>query len=58
MKRNKTDATLRTVESTASFVTRGKAAAKVMSKTLREEHKRWHMPLLSWEKGKIVATDP
>lgn len=40
------------------FVTRGQAAAKVMTKELRAEHKRWKMPLLSWKDGKVVETQP
>ncbi len=39
-------------------VQRGQAAAKIMAKELRAEHKRWNMPLLSWKDGKIVATKP
>lgn len=34
--------------------TRGLAAAKAMSKALREEHRRWKMPLLIWKDGKVV----
>jgi chemotaxis regulatin CheY-phosphate phosphatase CheZ len=39
-------------------VERGQAAAKLMSKELRAEHKRWNLPLLSWKDGKVVATKP
>jgi hypothetical protein len=39
-------------------VQRGQAAAKTMAKELRAEHRRWNLPLLSWENGKIVATKP
>ena len=39
-------------------VQRGEAAAKLMAKELRAEHKRWNLPLLSWKDGKIVATKP
>ncbi len=39
-------------------VQRGEAAAKLMAKELRAEHKRWNLPLLSWKNGKIVATKP
>lgn len=38
--------------------TRGLAAAKAMSKTLREEHRRWNMPLLAWKDGKVVKIKP
>jgi hypothetical protein len=37
-------------------VQRGQAAAKIMAKELRAEHKRWNLPLLSWKDGKVVAT--
>ncbi len=40
------------------FVTRNEAAAKIMAKELRAEHKRWNMPLLTWKNGKVVATKP
>ena len=33
---------------------RGAAAAKVMSKALLAEHKRWKMPFISWKDGKVV----
>ena len=39
-------------------VERGQAAAKVMAKELRAEHKRWNLPLLSWKDGKVVGTKP
>lgn len=39
-------------------VQRGQAAAKLMAKELRAEHKRWNLPLLSWKNGKVVATKP
>jgi len=41
-----------------SPVQRGQAAAKIMARELRAEHKRWNMPLLSWKNGKVVATKP
>ena len=37
---------------------RGLAAAKAMSKMLREEHRRWNMPLLTWKKGQVVKVKP
>ena len=37
---------------------RGKAAARIMAKNLRIEHKRWNMPLLSWKDGKVISTKP
>ncbi len=37
-------------------VQRGEAAAKIMAKEVRAEHKRWNLPLLSWKDGKVVAT--
>ncbi len=37
-------------------VQRGEAAAKIMAKELRAEHKRWNLPLLSWKDGKVVKT--
>ena len=40
------------------FVTRSQAAAKIMAKQLRAEHKRWNMPLLTWKDGKVVAEKP
>lgn len=40
------------------FVSRSKAAAKIMAKELRAEHKRWNLPLLSWKNGKVVETWP
>jgi hypothetical protein len=40
------------------FVSRSKAAAKIMAKELRAEHKRWNLPLLSWKDGKVVKTWP
>ena len=39
-----------------AFITRSQAAAKVMAKELRAEHKRWNLPMLSWKNGKVVAT--
>jgi hypothetical protein len=39
-----------------SFIERGKAAAKAMSRELTAEHKRWNMPLLSWKDGKISSS--
>jgi len=39
-------------------VERGRLAAKAMAKELVTDHKRWNLPLLSWKKGKIVATQP
>lgn len=39
-------------------VQRGEAAAKLMARELRAEHKRWNLPLLSWKDGKIIATKP
>lgn len=39
-------------------VQRGEAAAKLMAKRLRAEHKRWNVPLLSWKDGNIFATKP
>jgi hypothetical protein len=39
-------------------ILRGQAAAKLMSKELRAEHKRWNLPLLTWKDGKVVATKP
>jgi hypothetical protein len=39
-------------------VERGKLAAKAMAKELVTDHKRWNLPLLSWKKGKIIATQP
>lgn len=39
-------------------ILRGLAAAKIMGKELRAEHKRWKMPLLSWKNGKVIATNP
>jgi hypothetical protein len=39
-------------------ILRGQAAAKLMAKELRAEHKRWNLPLLSWKDGKVVATKP
>jgi len=38
------------------FIARGQAAARIMAKELRAEHKRWNLPLLSWKDGKVVAT--
>lgn len=40
------------------FIARSQAAAKVMAKEVRAEHKRWNLPLLSWKDGKVVATKP
>lgn len=40
------------------FIARGQAAAKLMAKELRAEHKRWNLPLLSWKDGKVVSTKP
>lgn len=37
---------------------RGLAAAKAMSKALKAEHKRWGMPLLAWNKGRIIRVNP
>jgi len=37
-------------------VQHGRTAARVMAEELVAEHKRWRMPLLSWENGKIVKT--
>jgi len=39
-------------------VQRGQAAAKIMAKELRAEHKRWNLPLRSWKNGKFVVTKP
>ena len=39
-------------------VQRGEAAAKIMAKELRAEHKRWNLLLLSWKDGKVVKTWP
>jgi hypothetical protein len=50
-------ATAATKETHPSIL-RGQAAAKLMAKELRAEHKRWNMPLLSWKDGKVVATKP
>jgi hypothetical protein len=44
--------------SNQDFVTRSQAAAKIMTKQLRAEHKRWNMPLLTWKDGKVVAVKP
>jgi len=41
-----------------AFIARSQAAAKVMAKDLRAEHKRWNLPLLSWKDGKVVASEP
>lgn len=41
-----------------AFIARGQAAAKLMAKELRAEHKRWNLPLLSWKDGKVVSTKP
>ena len=40
------------------FVSRSEAAAKIMAKELRAEHKRWNMPLLTWKDGKVVGVKP
>lgn len=37
---------------------RDRAAAKLMDKALRSEHRRWNMPLLAWKDGKIVSSQP
>jgi hypothetical protein len=29
-----------------------------MAKELRDEHKRWNLPLLFWKDGKIIASKP
>ena len=39
-------------------ILRGEAAAKVMARELRAEHRRWNLPLLSEKDGKIVASKP
>lgn len=41
-----------------AFLAHGEAAAKLMAKELRAEHKRWNLPLLSWKNGKVIATKP
>lgn len=40
------------------FVSRSNAAAKLMAKEVRAEHKRWNLPLLSWKDGTVVETWP
>jgi hypothetical protein len=45
-------------EEQSAFLARTQAAAKLMAKELRAEHKRWNLPLLSWKDGKIIATKP
>ena len=37
---------------------RGLLAAKKMARELRAEHRRWKMPLLTWQDGKVVAVKP
>ena len=39
-------------------ILRGEAAAKVMARELRAEHRRWNLPLLSEKNGKIVTSKP
>ena len=46
------------VKETHPSILRGQAAAKLMAKELRAEHKRWNLPLLSWKDGKVVSTKP
>ncbi len=58
MKPTKTDPSARVAKEQPAFIARGQAAAKLMAKELRAEHKRWNMPLLSWKDGKVVATKP
>ena len=38
--------------------TLGNLSPATMAKELSAEHKRWNLPLLSWEEGKVVATKP
>ena len=47
-----------TAKEQPAFITRSQAAAKLMAKYIRAEHKRWNLPLLSWKDGKVVATKP
>ena len=56
MKSSPTDQKVSKSLRSPDFVIRGQAAAKVMAKELVAEHKRWKMPLLSWENGKIFKT--
>lgn len=41
-----------------TMIERGEAAAKLMAKELRAEHKRWNLPLLLWKDGKVVKSWP
>lgn len=41
-----------------AFLAHGQAAAKVMARELRAEHRGWNLPPLSWKDGKVVATKP
>lgn len=58
MKSPKAIATSQVTKEQSAFIARSQAAAKLMAKELRAEHKRWNLPLLSWKDGKIVATKP
>jgi hypothetical protein len=56
MKSLKTAEKPRISQEQPEFIVRAQAAAKIMAKELRAEHKRWNLPLLSWKDGKVVAT--
>jgi hypothetical protein len=58
MKPLKKTPTTRSSKEQPAFLAHGQAAAKLMAKELRAEHKRWNLPLLSWKDGKVVATKP
>lgn len=58
MKSSKTAEKPQVSKEQSSFIAHTQAAAKLMAKELRAEHKRWNLPLLSWKDGKIIATKP
>jgi hypothetical protein len=48
----------KTSDAAAASIVRGLAAAKTMGRNVTVEHKRWKLPLLRWEKGKVMAITP